>query len=519
VIYEAKNVGSAGILNDMPPHELPPEAWTYGENVRADKNQIKSTGGYISSTTPTVEPYHLTVTKEPDNDDIWVYFGLAKAYSYNGTTHTNVTRYTSTPGDDDYTMASTDVWDSTVFNGVVIANNGVDLPQFMSPIAAATILDDLTNWTSTWRCNAMRQFKQFLVAVDITKSSTRYPFMVKWSHPADAGAVPSSWDETDATKLAGEQILPDEGGAVVDCLQLRGSNIIYKEDATWIMNYIGGQLVFSFDLLYNNSGILTKNCAVEFHGRHFVVTQDDVIIHDGQSAPQSVANRKVREMLFSAMDSSAKNQTFVYYHEVENEIWVCYPEEGYNNCNKALAWNTNDGSWTIRTLPNVHHIASAPFTIGGSTGLNWDDYADNWDDQNAGWAENPYGNPILEQPVAASADTDLYQLDAGNQAAGTNVTCYIQRESIPLGNHQRVSMVKSVRPMMEGDAVSIRVGSQMNTEDAITWSPKYTFDPSTDYKIDCRVTGRLHSIRIESEADVEWALQGYQLEYEDHGRR
>ena len=37
------------------------------------------------------------------------------------------------------------------------------------------------------------------------------------------------------------------------------------------MNYIGGNLVFSFQKLFNDTGILSRNCAVEFDSKHFVV--------------------------------------------------------------------------------------------------------------------------------------------------------------------------------------------------------------------------------------------------------
>jgi hypothetical protein len=53
----------------------------------------------------------------------------------------------------------------------------------------------------------------------------------------------------------------------------------------------------------------------------------------------------------------------------------------------------------------------------------------------------------------------------------------------------------------------------------VTWEGPYSFDPSTDYKIDVRSTGRLHSYRITSSNNVAWAVSGIGFEIEPAGKR
>ena len=69
------------------------------------------------------------------------------------------------------------------------------------------------------------------------------------------------------------------------------------------MNYIGGNLVFSFQKLFNDTGILSRNCAVEFDGKHFVVVEGDLIVHNGVSK-QSVATDIVKRTLFDDLDTT-----------------------------------------------------------------------------------------------------------------------------------------------------------------------------------------------------------------------
>ena len=55
-------------------------------------------------------------------------------------------------------------------------------------------LDRLVSELESRYCSPVQNY---LIALDLTKSGTRYPHMVKWSAAADPGTVPASWDETD----------------------------------------------------------------------------------------------------------------------------------------------------------------------------------------------------------------------------------------------------------------------------------------------------------------------------------
>jgi len=117
------------------------------------------------------------------------------AFSNNG----NDTSPERVPGN--YSATAAGGWNGGVLGGIAILNNGVDAPQFMGTANDAKMAA-LTNWDRTKTCAVMRPFKRFLVALDTTESATRYPFRVRWSHPAEGGTVPTSWNDADATKDA-----------------------------------------------------------------------------------------------------------------------------------------------------------------------------------------------------------------------------------------------------------------------------------------------------------------------------
>ena len=92
----------------------------------------------------------------------------------------------------------------------------------------------------------------------------------------------------------------EDGDIIVDGAALGGSFIIYKERSTWLMKHIGGNLVFSFQKLFNDTGVLSRNCVVEFDNKHFAVTNGDLIVHNGVSKDSIATKQEVSCMSMSA---------------------------------------------------------------------------------------------------------------------------------------------------------------------------------------------------------------------------
>ena len=284
-----ENAGQTGIVQDIQPWQLPINAWSDGNNVRMEHGSVHKCKGYgsVMATCP-VAPYHVVYIKDAEGNKYWIACGLTAVHVYDvdAETWTDITRSSGA-----YTATATEGWSSTVIGGVLILNNFKDVPQFWAISASTglpsttTDLADLTNWTATDRCKSMRSFRSFLVALNIEDKSSgtlRQSRVVKWSTEAAIQAVPTSWDENDATVDAGEYELADTKGDILDGLPLRDTFMIYKEDAVYSMTYVGTPFIFSFRQLSPSVGILSKNCVAEFDGGHFLFGNGDLYLNDGQ---------------------------------------------------------------------------------------------------------------------------------------------------------------------------------------------------------------------------------------------
>ena len=93
--------------------------------------------------------------------------------------------------------------------------------------------------------------------------------------------------------------------------QLGNTMFIYKERSIWKMNFIGGTFIFQFDTFLEDVGILAPRCVcMDITGtRHVVVTQDDIIIHNGNT-PEVVLTDRQRITLFNSMNRDASQNVF-----------------------------------------------------------------------------------------------------------------------------------------------------------------------------------------------------------------
>lgn len=520
---EINDLASIGIIRDIPAHQLPPEAWSEGLNMRALNDGMERLDGREQVFgTPSVAPHYALPVQSP-SQTFWLYVSLAKAYVYDGSTHTNITRQTLGV-DVDYNAAQTRDWNGTLLASVPILNNGVDPPQYWSALSAATKLAVLPNWPASTSARIIRSFNSYLIALDMTKSGTRYPHMVKWSHPAEPGSVPISWDEADPTLDAGENDLPDVlAGIIQEALPLRGQFFIYKDGSTWRMTPGGALNIFNFDTFLETSGILGPRCvAITGDGtRHVVATQDDIIVHNGSSV-ESILSERWKEHLSNNIDPTNYRNSFMFTNAFHNEIVFCYPEVGSTNPTRALIWNYKLGQKGAITETEVNFrnvasglIESASAAIWSTSTTAWDDYSD------------PWSQSIRRKLVGCATDaTKFLQFDTGNLNNGAVFQGLLQRTGIAVVGKKRTGewivdwtkrkFLRRLWIKASGGPITVRVGTQNEPEGTVTWGASQQFDPRTQKWIDVLQSGL--GLCVEFSSNNAFHLDGYKLEIELLGR-
>lgn len=514
-IVPVDNCGEAGLILDAYSQEMAPNAWNKAKNFLFREGFAEKSPGHVSVYgTPEVPPYYVANFLSAAGN-VWIYAGLEKIYSIDiDKNHTNITRQDGGV-DVNYTGGISQKWNGGILSGIAILNNGVDPPQFWSGTGYAA---NLTNWPASTTCKVLRPFRNYLLALNVTVNSTNYPHLIKWSHHAEPGQVPSTWDVTDATKDAGEYDLADDQTELVDGLSLGEQFIAYKQSGYYAVQFIGTPYIFRFQKISGlYGGALAVNCVAEFPGGHFVLGRGDVYVHQG-GAPESVIDARNRKWLFKQLDSSKQTRAFVTASPVANELWVCIPQSGDEYCTLALVFNWKYNTWGVRELPGVIHGCEGSVDYAGAN--TWETMVEGWQALGVTWTQNRTTLPSTNTVLASPHNARLYSIELSTAFDGEAYESYLSRDNIRFDEPNSVKLVKEVRPLIEGpigSSIDVYISSSYDQTADPTWHGPFPFVIGVDQKIDCHVVGRMLGVKFTATADFPWRMKRYDLVVEKIG--
>ncbi|TXH17928.1 MAG: hypothetical protein E6R03_03030 [Hyphomicrobiaceae bacterium] len=511
-----------GIVQDMAPYDLPPEAWSDGKNVRMFSGSVwKDFGnlqvfGALSGRPLGLFPIATATTQ------FYAYPGAAAVWATDGTTHADITRLAGA-----YTGSDADRWNGCSLGGILILNNGLDVPQAWMAPGLATKLVNLANWPAGYTAKCMRTYKSYLIGMDMTESGTRIPYRVRWSDSAAAGSVPATWALA-AGNDARYWDLIESDGFVIDCAPLGDVNYVYKDDSTHSMEYIGGQFVFKFRKAFN-FGMLAQDCVREWKGSHIVMTQDDILMHNGASA-ESLLATKMRDWYRGRPDQTYFTRSFLALSETDKELWACFPQQGQTFPDIALVINTETGKCSIRDIPNTSswmygfiQTGSVISTFDGFSGVSFDAMVGQFGSSN--FAQGRKRLAMVSQAV-----NKAFLMEQGYNFDGVNFRSYIERTGLAIIGRDRQGnpkvdfstkkLLSRIWPKMRvanGTIVKVYAGGQETVDSPVVWKGPFDFRPGIDNEVCVDIEGRLHAVRFETTDGTYWKLDGYDIEIEPIG--
>ncbi len=508
---------NGGSSADLPAQAVPPGIFTNAVNVSFRDGAVEKASGMAAQYgTPPIAPYYLLSSQSNTWEKRLFLAGLTTIHSYLSGSYSDVSRTVGGA----YTATANNVWTGGVLHGVPFLNNGSDAPQEWD--ATAVKFKNLTNWPSGYVPQALRAFKNYLIALNYNNGTTQFPHNVLWSHPADPGTVPSTWDITDPTKDAGSAPLSDTPGHILDGLALGDNFVIYKEDATILMQFIGAPNIFKFRTVLRESGILSRNCMVEVLGRHIVLTADDVVAFDGTQA-NSIINKRWRRNLFSEISVADYAKSFVTVFPAQREVWICISTQSGYPPGLAYVWNWRANTWAKRDIPFAQSIISA-FTPD-ATSASWDSDSDTWDSDGESWSAFTMRGKV--GVLASPTNTELYTVPIGELLGTANMQTLLEHESYDFADPENaeiadaVKHISKLRPKILADAGTVlkfQIGVQMNLNDPIDWGEVQTFTVGTTTELCMGRNGRYISWRISGAGANTWRLEALDILVQGGGR-
>jgi hypothetical protein len=514
MIRDLPDLAKPGFVPDAPDMALSDGGWTDSRNVKYRDGAAEKCQGYAQAMGDLSVTAIWTAPVSDGSNYFWAYGSTSVMYATDGTTHANITGSITLGATEDLNYSG------GAFHGHLIVNDGTTIPQSWSP-GLGNDLISLTAWPAvTLTCKVMRSFKDFLFAFRVTDSGSYNPRLMRWSDRAAPSALPGSWDFSDPTNQSGINELGQTQDSIVDGLPLRDSLMVYKENHSWIADYIGGDDIFGFRQVFSQVGMLTERCALAFGSQHLLWTDQDIVLHDGNSA-QSILDSRARRWLFNRINTNRYKRSYAVADYRERTAYFCFPESGQDWPTLALAWN-----WHENTLH--------PYELGGpktwadtgivpSTGASFDSDSGTFDAATGAFDDESYspfaGHMLFTDATARRA----YQGNTGETYNGTPMSVYAERTGLAIKRDLiNMNRVRRIYPRVIGTAgntLNFYIGVRTTQSSTVQWSGPYPFVIGVDHKIDLRVTGRLLDFRVESTATSNWRLHGVGIEFASDGRR
>lgn len=512
----------SGVSYDLPKWRVPPDMWTSATGVTfRDEYAERQNGTRDIYGTPGTAPLHL-LNSDFGGLNYWLYAGDGDIYVTTAAgVHSDITPSAwpvSSPDSDKYT--------STELNGVPIINYEGEEPVWWDR-NTANVMTTLPDWPTNASCYAMRVFKDFMLAIGYFDGSNDFPDQLAWSDAVDPGNISNGTGDTwtpAASNLAGSLEFGDTPGGLIDGAPLRGNFVVYKQNSTYLLQFVGAPFVFSRRLLFTTSGIMARNCVAEVRGSHVVLTDSDVIIHDGQTM-RSLIDRKTRERLFNEIDQDNFANSYVLHFESRDEVWICYPRQGQTYPTDALVWQVDHDKLSFRNLtasPDGYAHIAVGNTNAQFTARDWDSQAYTWDGGSAdyAWNDNLSFNATYGAVAADQENTELHEQDVTDALVDGDIRSELVREQLDFGDPSTTKLVRAVWPRIEGEdgqQVDVQVGSQFRNADPISWSAAVPFTIGETRKIDTFAQGRYISLRFSATGGKKWTLPGFDVELAPSG--
>lgn len=413
-----------------------------------------------------------------------------RLYLLNSQVWTDVSRATGGP----YATPVDGAWSFAQFGDLVIAMNGVDVPQKWQ-LGNSTRFEALGGAPPVARCAAI--VRDFLVMGRVSGYANR----VQWS------AIDNAEDWTiSATTQADAQDLPD-GGWVQGIVGGEYGTIL-QERSIKRMTYVGAPVVFQFDEIARNRGAVADGSIATFESTTFFLDTDGLFaLVDGRQVVP-IGDQKVDKTFWRTVNQSHLHRINAAIDPINKLYVLSYPgqDSADGTPNRLLIYNWTAARWSeaeieaeivYRSLSGASHTLDSLDSVSGSLdalGFSLDSRV---------WA----GGMVLLSAFDRQHRLCLF--------TGPSLPAMIETGEAQLFPGRR-ALVTSVRPMVDGGAPVVRVGTRNRIVDPVAWGAEAGLNALGDCPL--RSVGRYHRARISLPAGAEWQhLQGLDVDARPEG--
>jgi hypothetical protein len=396
-----------------------------------------------------------------------------------------------------YTTATDDYWRFVQFDTQIVGTNYADVPQAIV-VGSGSNFGALATVGTAPKARQIGIVGRHLVLGDtIDGVNGTVPHRIQWSRID----VPTEWpvpNSADArAKQSGEQFMPSALGPVTGIAGNDQFGIVLQRSGVSRMTYVGGDLVYQFDVIDPTIGAVCPNGIVQIGNLVYFIASDGFYVTDGVTVKPVGASRFDRTFV-EKFDSSYKNRVYGALDSQLKLIYWAYPATGNSAGapNEILIYNYSEDRIT-------HAQDNADSLVTGLT------TAVSLEDLDALFASIDDVTPPLDSPFWQGGNelmlgfTSDFKLGTFSGTPGT-ATIDGQETEPNLG---LMTYVDGIKPLVQStSSVTVALGYRNSLADTVTYSSDVMPTPRTGFA-DSRIEARYFRTRVKITGDFP-AAQG-----------
>lgn len=393
-----------------------------------------------------------------------------------------------------YSTPADGAWSFGQFGDLVVAMNGVDAPQKWR-LGSSARFEVLGGSPPVARCITV--VRDFLVMGRVSGYAGR----VQWSAIDDA----EDWAPS-ATTQADGQDLPD--GGWVQAIVGGEYGTVLQERSIKRMTYVGAPIIFQFDEIARNRGVVAEGSVASFEATTFFLDTDGffALVDGRQVVP--IGDQKVDKTFWRRVSQSHLHRISAAIDPINKLYVLAYPgqDSADGTPNRLLIYNWTAARWSeaeIQAERVYRALSGASATLDSLDGVTASLDALGFSLDSRVWT----GGLILLSAFDTSHRLCLF--------TGQNLAATVETGEQQLFPGRR-ALVTSVRPLVDGATPSVQLGTRNRTVDPVSWSVAAPINAQGACPV--RSAARYHRARVSLPAGGSWEhLQGIDIEAHREG--
>ena len=190
------------------------------------------------------------------------------------------------------------------------------------------------------------EVQQFVIAFGaqpypLTGASNFNPMTVRWSDQAN----PYQWVPA-VTNQAGDYTLTN-GSFIMGARATRQEILVWTDSAIYSMQYVGAPYVWGFQLLMDNTSIMSPNAMVTINNVTYWMGTDKFYMYTGTVATLPCS---LRQYIFQNINQQQAFQVFGGANEGFSEVWWFYCSANSTAVDSYVIYNYLDNVWTYGSM-------------------------------------------------------------------------------------------------------------------------------------------------------------------------